>query len=31
MKKNNNMNAKKVMRQKLQVNLNLNDGGRGDG
>ena len=25
MKKNNNMNAKKVMRQKLQVNLNLND------
>ena len=25
MKKNNDMNAKKVMRQKLQVNLNLND------
>lgn len=25
MNKNNDMNAKKVMRQKLQVNLNLND------
>lgn len=25
MKKNNDMNAKKLMRQKLQVNLNLND------